>query len=97
MIAFQVNLTVIEENVIIQNKASLMSGILQLKQHWYVADSKNGSGDETLLEHHFEFTTARVLSRVVKRRSPHAHNNMLENIRQHFVDTSKGPRDNISI
>lgn len=97
MIAFQVNLTVIEENAIIQNRVSLMSGTLQLKQHWYVADSKNGSRDETSLEHHFEFTTARVLSRVVKRRSPYAHNNMLKNIRQHFVDTSKGPHDNISI
>lgn len=96
MITFQVNLTVIEENAIIQNRVSLMSGILQLKQHWYVVDFKNGSGDETLLEHHFEFTTARVLSRVVKRRSPHAHSNMLENIRKYFVDTSHGPNDNIS-
>ena len=81
MIIFQVNVAVVEENVIIQNRVNLMGGILQLRQHWYVADSKDGSGDETLSKHNFEFTTARVLSRVVKRKSPHAHNNKLENIR----------------
>lgn len=96
MITFQVNVTVIEENVVFQNKIHLIGGILQIRQHWYVADSKNGNGDETLLEDHFEFTTARVLSRVVMRLSPPAHKDMLENIRQHFVETSKGPHDNIS-
>jgi len=95
-ITFQVNLTVIEENAIIQNKANLIGGILQLKQHWYVADSKNGSGDETLLKHHFEFTTARILSRFMKRMSLVGHNNMLKSIRQYFVETSQGPNDNIS-
>ena len=96
MNTFQVNLTVIEENVIIQNRVNLMGGVLQLKQHWNVADSKNGRGDETLLKHHFEFTTIRILSRVVKRKAHLAHNNMLKNIRQYFVETAQGPHDNIS-
>ena len=95
VITFQVNLTVIEENAIIQNKGNLMGGILQLKQHWNVADSKNGSGDETLLKHHFEFTTVHILSRVVKKMSLLAHNTMLKNIRQYFVETSQGSHDNI--
>lgn len=95
-VTFQVNVTVIEENAVIQNRLNLMGGILQIRQHWYVADSKNGSGDETLLEHHFEFTTARLLSRVVKRRATHAHNTMLKNIKQHFVETAQEPNDNIS-
>ena len=89
MITFQVNLTVIEENAVIQNRVNLMGGILQLKQLWHVADSKNGSGDETLLKHHYEFTTVRILSRFVKRKSVLAHNDMLKNVRQYFVETSQ--------
>ena len=61
-----------------------------------VVDSKNGSGDETLLKHHYEFTAVRILPRVVKSQSPPAHNIMLKNIRQYFVETSQGHKDNIS-
>ena len=98
LITFQVNMTVIEENAIIQNRVNFMGGILQIKQHWYlyVANSKNGSGDETLLKDHFEFTTVRILSRVVKRISPPPHNNMLKNIRKYFEETLQGHYDNIS-
>ena len=91
-------MTVIEENAIIQNRVNFMGGILQIRQRWYlyVADSKNGSGDETLLKDHFEFTTVCILSRVVKRMSPPPHNNTLKNIRQYFEETSQGHNDNSS-
>lgn len=97
VITFQVNMTVIEENAVIQNRVNnIMAGILQVRQHWYLADSKTGSGDETLLKDHFEFTTVRILSRVVKRMSLLPHNNTLTNIRQYFEETSQGRNDNIS-
>ena len=89
-------MTVIEENAIIQNRVNLMGGTLQVRQRWYMylADSKIGSGDETLLKDHFEFTTVRILSRVVKRMSPLPHNYMLKNIRKYF-EISQGRNDNI--
>lgn len=96
VITFQVNMTVIEENAIVQNRVNIMGWILQVRQRWYLADSKNGSGDETLLKDHFEFTTVRILSRVVKRMSPLPHNHTLKNIKKYFEETLQGRNDTIS-
>lgn len=85
-ISFPVNTTVIEENAVIRTRLALMGGIFIVTQHWYMSDSTNGSRDETLLEDHFEFTTARILSRFVKTVASGAHNTMLKNIRQHFME-----------
>ncbi|XP_078362886.1 uncharacterized protein LOC144647018 [Oculina patagonica] len=96
MVAFLVNVTVIEENAIIRNRLNVMGGIVQVTQHWYMTDSKNNNGDETLLEDHFEFTTARLLSRFTKKEASAAHATMMKNIRQHFIDSSQKRNDDMS-
>lgn len=80
------NSTVIEENAVIRNRMDVWGGLLQVTEHWYVTDSKNGSGDETLLEDHWEFTTPRLFSGFIKEGAGAAHTTMMQNIRQHFIE-----------
>ncbi|KAL9981417.1 hypothetical protein ACROYT_G010120 [Oculina patagonica] len=88
-VSCQVNSTVIEENAVIRNRMDVWSGLLQVTEHWHVTDSKNGNGDETLLEDHWEFTTPRLFSRFIKKDAPPVHSTMMENIRQHFIEHRK--------
>ena len=97
LITFQVNVTVIQENAEIHNRINPMGGIIQIRQTWKMTDSEsNGSEDETLLEDHVEFTTRCLLARFAKWTALGAHTNMLEHIRQHFIETSKKHNDDTS-
>lgn len=91
IIIFPVNLTVVEENAIIESRASLMGGYFKIKQMWKMADYTNGNEKDviTSIEEHFEGTSFRILLRYSKKVAFGVHNNLVENMIQHFLKESK--------
>ena len=59
-ITFQVTTKEKEKNTATQTTASLMNGMLQIKQEFHMSDSEGG----TLLEDHISFTATRILARI---------------------------------
>lgn len=80
------NETVVEENAIIESRASLIGGYFKIKQMWKMADYTNGREDViTSLEDHFEGTSFHILLRYSKKVAFGAHHTLVENMIQHFL------------